>query len=125
MQILLMEDDERIVRFLKRGLEAENHTVVVALTKDECLNLLTHHSFDAMIIDIFLGEYNGINICQALRDSKIATPILLMTAKDSPEMKAASHQAGANAYLPKPFSFDTLLEQLGSLRAASSFALQW
>ena len=125
MQILLMEDDERIVSFLKRGLEAEEHTVVIALTTDECLELLTHRSFDIMVIDIFLGEDNGIEICRALRERKIVTPILLMTAKDSPEMKAASHQAGANAYLPKPFSFDALLEQLGSLRVASSFSMQW
>ena len=115
MKILLMEDDERIVSFLKRGLEAECHTIKVALNQEECLNVLTQCSIDVIIIDIFLGEYNGIDICQALRDLDNNVPIVMMTAKDAPENRAGCQRAGANAYLAKPFAFDDLLDLIQRL----------
>lgn len=109
MRILIMEDDQRIISFLKRGLEAEQHTVDLAFNIRESLELIASRAYDVIMIDVYLGEHNGLAICENLRSAQITTPILLMTAKDSHELRLSARGAGANAYLPKPFSFDELL----------------
>lgn len=111
-RILLVEDDVRIVNFMQRGLEAEGITLDVASAKVLALRLAESHCYDTIIFDIFLGDDNGLDICRTLRQHAVTTPILVMTAKDSRELREASVRAGANAFLTKPFSFEDLLSTL-------------
>ncbi len=112
MHILIVEDDERIVSFMKRGLEAEEHCVEVSSGKSQTLALTRANVYDVIILDIFLGPDDGLDICRTLRQRGVESSILLMTAKGTAEMEKMSRQAGADAYLSKPFSFDDLLEML-------------
>ncbi|HMS85028.1 MAG TPA: response regulator [Nitrospira sp.] len=109
MHILIVEDDMRIVGFMKRGLEAEAHDVDIASSKLQTLELITINAYDVVILDIFLGPDDGLDICRTLRQQGVRSSILLMTAKGTAEMEKASRSAGADAYLAKPFSFDDLI----------------
>ena len=123
MNILLLDDDLRILRFVKRGLEAESHTVATATSHSQGLELLQIVTFDLAILDVFLGADSGLDFCRKLRQRQHTIPVLMMTAKDSPEMFQESQLAGANGYLPKPFAFDELManvEKLASKQSSSS-----
>jgi len=109
MRILIVEDDERIIGFMKRGLEAEGYEVNLASGQAEAMAHIETLPCDLIILDIFLGLDDGLDICRTLRARPIATPILIMTAKGTTELKQASKEAGADAYLPKPFAFDDLI----------------
>jgi DNA-binding response OmpR family regulator len=115
MRILLVEDDQRIAGFMQRGLAAEAYEVDLAVGKAQALALTEACPYDAIILDIFLGVDDGLDICRVLRQRSMRTPILIMTAKDSAETRRASEEAGADAYLPKPFPFDDLLATIISL----------
>lgn len=109
MRILLVEDDQRIAGFMKRGLAAEAYEVDLASGKAQALALIEACPYDVIILDIFLGVDDGLDICRILRQQSMRTPIVIMTAKDSGEARRASEEAGADAYFSKPFSFDDLL----------------
>jgi DNA-binding response OmpR family regulator len=117
-RILLVEDDSRIVNFMQRGLEAEGITLDVVSAKTPALYLAESRRYNTIILDIYLGEDDGLDVCRTLRQRSIDTPVLVMTAKDSMELREATVKAGANAYLPKPFSFDDLLSTLEKMRQA-------
>jgi two-component system, OmpR family, response regulator len=118
MRILLVEDDQRIAGFMKRGLEAEAHEVDLASEKAQTLALTEAGKYDTIIMDIFLGTDDGLDICRTLRQRSVKTPILIMTAKDSAETRRASEDAGADAYLPKPFPFEDLVATIKSLHGS-------
>ncbi len=120
MNLLLVDDDLRILRFLKRGLEAESHTVSTATSHSQGGELLQICKFDLVILDVFLGAENGLDFCRQLRQQKHTVPVLMMTAKDSPEMFLESQEAGANGYLPKPFAFDELVSTIERLCSKQS-----
>ena len=120
MRILIVEDDQRIVGFMKRGLEAEEHAVDIASGLSQAVHLINAHTFDIIIIDIFLGLDDGLEICRTLRQQHVASPILIITAKGTIETKNASKEAGADAYLPKPFAFEDLVATIGHLCARST-----
>jgi len=119
MNMLLVEDDERIVRFMKRGLEAEHWTVLHARNHQEFEQAMMHHHVDFAICDVFLGKENGLELCRHLRQRSSLIPVLVMTAKDSPSLQDDSMAAGANGYLAKPFSFDELLAKIQQLMGAA------
>ena len=117
-RILLVEDDNRIVNFMQRGLEAEGITLDVVSAKTPALHLAESRRYNTIILDIYLGDDDGLDVCRTIRQRLIDTPVLVMTAKDSMELREASVKAGANAYLPKPFSFDDLLSTLEKMLQA-------
>jgi len=120
MNILLLDDDLRILRFLQRGLEAESHTVATATSHSQGWELLLTGEFDLAILDVFLGAENGLDFCRQLRQQQHTIPVLMMTAKDSQEMFLESQEAGANGYLPKPFAFDDLISSIERLTSNPS-----
>ena len=122
MHLLIVEDDERIIGFMKRGLEAEGFNVDVALGTPQAFELVNARIYDLLIIDIFLGPNDGLGFCQTLRERHIQVPILIMTAKGTPETEQVSKEAGADAYLAKPFAFEDLLTTIARLRTSSSLA---
>lgn len=112
--ILVIEDDERISSFIKRGLEGEGYLVQIAHDGHEGLDLgMTPH--DLIILDLLLPDMNGHEICQALRQANVQTPILILTAKDTLQDKLSGFDCGADDYLTKPFAFEELLARLKAL----------
>lgn len=115
MRILIVEDDDRIVGYMKRGLEAEDHEVQIAPDGQKGMDLGESLPFDLILLDIFLPEKNGLEVCRYLRAHEVKTPIFMMTARDTVDLKKEGYRAGANEYLPKPFSFETLLDKMDKL----------
>ena len=115
MNILVIEDDERISSFIKRGLVAEGHVVELALNGHEGLDKGMAPYYDGIILDLLLPEKNGDEVCLALRREGIQTPILMLTAKDALQDKIHGFDCGADDYLTKPFAFEELLVRLKAL----------
>jgi DNA-binding response OmpR family regulator len=115
MNVLLVEDDERIVEFVRRGLEAEGHEVDVARGGLEALRRAQARSCELIILDLLLPDLDGRELCRRVRAAQIATPILMLTALDTLEDKVRGLRIGADDYLAKPFAFEELLARVHAL----------
>ena len=113
--MLLVEDDERVSRFVVRGLAAEGHAVAVASNAPQGLAMARAETFDVLILDVMLPGYSGKDLCQRLRASGIGSPILMLTALDAVEDKVDGLRSGADDYLTKPFDFEELLARIEAL----------
>ena len=121
MKILIIEDDVKIINFLKKGLEEECYIVDYAINGEEGIYLASVNNYDLILLDIMLPIKDGIEVCKILRASKNLTPIIMLTAKDSIKDKIKGLDIGANDYLAKPFSFAELLARIRvQLRAIPS-----
>ena len=114
-RVLLVEDDERIVNFIRRGLKAEGYAVEVAVTGQEGLLLATEGQFQTIILDLGLPDIDGQKICEYLRAKRIDTPILMLTAREGINDKITGLRGGADDYMTKPFVFDELLARIEAL----------
>lgn len=124
MHILLVEDDPRMVRFMKRGLEAEHHTLQFARDLDECLMCLSTTQFDIVIVDVYLRHADGLEICQAVRHHGGSIPILLLTAHATCEAASRCPHPAITDCLAQPFAFDELLEKISTL-VSGALAKSW
>ena len=115
MRVLLVEDDSRVASFIKKGLEAERYQVDVASAGETGIELGLTGAYALILLDIILPAKNGVEVCQALRDEGVGTPILMLTAKDTLEDKMKGFGAGADDYLTKPFAFEELLARIQAL----------
>ena len=115
MRILLVEDDGRMASFIRRGLREENYTVDLAVDGEEGLYLAQVHAYDLIVLDLLLPKKGGLEVLAKLRQENIATPVLILTAKDKPSDKAKGLDAGADDYLVKPFSFEEFLARIRAL----------
>jgi heavy metal response regulator len=115
MRILVVEDEQKMAAFIKRGLEEEGAAVDVAADGEEGLFQATGSSYDLIILDISLPRLDGLEVCRRLRGERVSTPILLLTARDSIEMKVSGLDSGADDYLTKPFAFAELLARMRAL----------
>ena len=123
MKILIIEDDEKIIKFLKKGLEEESYTIDYALNGDEGIYLASVNEYHLILLDIMIPIKNGMEVCQILRSSDIQIPIIMLTAKNSIEDKIKGLDIGANDYIAKPFSFSELLARIRvQLRGNTSFS---
>jgi len=113
-RILIIEDDEGIVRVLRRALSYEGYTVDTALDGENGLHLARDHHPDLVILDLMLPGMDGIEVCQRLRSGG-STPILMLTAKDAVQDRVQGLDAGADDYMTKPFELDELLARLRAL----------
>ena len=114
IHILIVEDDERISGFVKRGLEAEGYLVDLAQDGQEGIQK-GMDPYDVIVLDLLLPEKNGQEVCQALRREQIQTPILVLTAKEALQDKLRAFDCGADDYLTKPFAFEELLARIKAL----------
>lgn len=115
MRILVIEDDPKIAKAIKKGLEAESYAVDLSFEgKDGLANALSV-DYDLLIIDRMLPEVDGLQICRILREKKVSTPILFLTAKDKVSDRVDGLNAGADDYLVKPFAFEELLARIRAL----------
>lgn len=116
MRILVVEDEHKIARSIKRALELESYAVDVSYNGDDGHAMATTEPYDAMIIDRMLpGKYNGMQIVESVRDAGIHTPILFLTALGRIKDKTEGLDTGADDYLVKPFSIEELLARIRAL----------
>ena len=115
MNILLVEDEERVADFVRRGLKAEGYSVEHAGDGEMALEFLQSRDFDVVILDLMLPGISGSEVCQKMRARANHTPILMLTALDSTDERVAGLRIGADDYLPKPFDFEELLARLEAL----------
>lgn len=112
MRILFVEDDRDVADYVSRGLEEENNSVTVSFDGMSALQAAQSSSFDVIVLDVMLPFLDGFEVTRRLRARSITTPILLLTARDTPQDVVRGLDAGADDYLTKPFSFEVLLARL-------------
>ena len=112
MRVLLVEDDQRIVDFVQRGLKTEGYVVEVARSGLEAIALGAEGKFQVIILDLGLPDLNGRQVCERLRNTGVGTPILMLTARDTVQDKVTGLRSGADDYMTKPFAFEELLARI-------------
>ncbi len=115
MRILVVEDEHKIAASIKKGLEQESFAVDVAHDGNDGFDLAISEDYDVIILDLLLPGMDGVTICKKLREEKIHTPILMLTAKGGLDDRVEGLNAGADDYLVKPFAFEELLARLRAL----------
>lgn len=115
MRILLIEDEEGFVRFIKKGLKEEGFNVGTAETAEEALQLIKSYIYDLLIVDVLLPQMNGFDFIAIFRSNNKKTPIMVLTAKDTISDKRVGFQSGCDDYLTKPFHFEELLMRIHAL----------
>jgi len=114
MRVLVVEDEIRMARLLKRGLEEEGHAVDVADDGPHGVWMATENPYAAIVLDVMLPGFDGFEVCRRLREAGVWAPVLMLTARDEIGDRVRGLDAGADDYLVKPFS---LLELAARLRA--------
>lgn len=120
MRLLVVEDDLNMGRFIQKGLQEEHYAVDVARDGEEGFLLASTAPYDLIILDIMLPKLDGLGVCNRLRKERKATPILLLTARESVEDKVTGLDSGADDYLTKPFAFAELLARVRALLRRNS-----
>jgi heavy metal response regulator len=115
MRILVVEDEKKVSSFIKRGLEEEKYEVDVAYDGDEGIKLAIDRQYDAIILDWMLPKQDGLSVLKELRAQHKATPVLMLTAKDTVDDIVAGLDSGSDDYLTKPFAFAELLARVRAL----------
>lgn len=115
MRILVVEDQEKIAEFTRKGLEESGFTVELCLDGDSAFDLATTEEFDAIVLDIMLPGKDGLSILRGLRERAIPTPVILLTARNELNERIEGFDLGADDYLTKPFFVEELVARLQAL----------
>jgi DNA-binding response OmpR family regulator len=115
MKLLLVEDDPTISHFLLRGLREDQHVVDLAETGLAGLDQAGQVDYDAIVLDLMLPGLDGFGVCRALRSQDVATPVMILSARDQLRDRVRALDCGADDYLVKPFAFEELLARLRAL----------
>jgi DNA-binding response OmpR family regulator len=115
MRILVVEDEPDAAAMLAKGLREQSHAVDIAEDGVTALQRASDNDYDLFIVDVLLPRKTGLEVCRELRESGVAAPILMLTARDGVPDRVAGLDAGADDYLPKPFHFDELLARVRAL----------
>ena len=115
ISILLIEDEPDVVNFVKKGLGEESFEVSVALNGFDGLEMVLNNQYDIVLLDIMIPEKNGIEVCKEIRAKGIQTPILFLTALNTPDNIALGLNSGADDYLVKPFKFNELIARVNAI----------
>ena len=121
-KLLLVEDDDSIVGFLKRGLEAEGYVVDLAPDGEQALALCRDHDYPLIILDVMLPVVDGVEVCRRLRREGKQSLILMLTAKDGVQHKIEGLRSGADDYLTKPFAIDELFARIDALMRRGAYS---
>jgi two-component system OmpR family response regulator len=115
MRVLVVEDEPKLAKILRRGLERKGYAVDTALDGQDGLHLGTENDYDAIVLDLMIPVIDGFEVCRQLRERERWAPVLMLTARDGISDRVTGLDAGADDYLVKPFSFEELLARLRSL----------
>ena len=115
MRILLVEDDVKIASFVEKGLRAAGYAVDHTPDGETGLHLALTEPYDAAIVDIMLPKLNGLSLIEEMRQKKINTPVIILSAKDSVDDRVKGLQTGSDDYMTKPFAFSELLARVQAL----------
>jgi len=115
MRILVIEDEKKVARFIKKGLEEEGYAVDLAFDGEEGLAMVLDQVHDLIILDIALPKIDGLQVLKKLRERKVPAPVLLLTVRATIEDKVLGLDSGADDYLTKPFAFQELLARIRAL----------
>lgn len=115
MRILLVEDEEKVSRFIVRGLIAERFAVDTAIDGNSGLELAQTYEYDLIILDLMLPGIDGTEVLKQIRRTNSNVPVLILTARDAIADKVKNFEAGADDYLTKPFAFAELLVRVKAL----------
>jgi two-component system OmpR family response regulator len=115
VRILVAEDEMKMARAIRRGLENDGHVVETVDNGDDALFWASEQRFDAVVLDVMLPGQDGFAVCRGLRAARIWTPVLMLTARSAVEDRIAGLDAGADDYLVKPFALGELLARLRAL----------
>ncbi len=115
MRILVVEDDKKIASLVVRGMEQAGFAVDHAEDGEDALHLALSEPYDAAIIDLMLPQLDGLTIIERMRQRKILTPVIVLSAKRSVDDRVRGLQTGGDDYLVKPFSFSELLARVHAL----------
>lgn len=115
MRILVVDDDEKITRMLRRGLTLEGHAVDAACDGQQALRLIAQAAYDLVILDVMMSGPDGLEVCRRLRAAGEGLPVLMLTARDAVADRVSGLDAGADDYLIKPFAYEELLARVRAL----------
>lgn len=115
MRVLLVEDEMKMARAIRRGLEHEGYAVDVVTDGEDAVSRGDEYDYDAVVLDVMLPGMDGFSVCEALRSRGRWAPVLMLTARDAVEDRVRGLDVGADDYLTKPFAFSELLARLRAL----------
>lgn len=115
MRILVVEDEQKLANSFKKALEAESYAVDVYFDGKEGFDAACVEEYDLIVLDIGLPTMDGVSIAKKLREEKVKTPILMLTAKDTLNDKVVGLDSGADDYVVKPFDFEEVLARMRAL----------
>jgi two-component system OmpR family response regulator len=115
VRVLVVEDEAKMATLVRKALELEGYSVDVAMTGTDAVWMGTENEYDAIVLDVMIPEPDGFEVCRRLRAEGRWAPILLLTARDSVDDRVVGLDAGADDYIPKPFSFAELYARLRAL----------
>lgn len=115
MKILIVEDEEKLLKSLKKGLEENGYNVDTAINGVEGKKLILTNKYKVIISDIKMPQKTGLQMLKSIREKSINTPVLMLTALSLVEEKLEVYEAGADDYLTKPFDFRELLVRVRAL----------
>jgi DNA-binding response OmpR family regulator len=115
MNILIIEDDQRIAQLIQRGLEEQGFATTLAYDGLSGKKLALQNNYDLIITDIILPKIDGLDLCKQIRENRLDTPIIMLTALGTTDDKVEGFDAGADDYLVKPFEMRELLVRIRAL----------
>lgn len=115
MRILIVEDDRRVADFIVKGLRQEGYAVDHAVNGEDGLHLASTEPYDAAVVDIMLPKLDGLTLIERLREQKVTTPVLILSARGSVDDRVKGLHAGGDDYLVKPFAFSELAARVQAL----------
>ncbi len=120
MKILVVEDEQNILTYLKKGLTEAGYKVDIAGNGEDAVYLASINNYDMIILDIMIPKISGLEVCRILRREKNAAYIILLSAKDQVQDKVEGLDAGADDYITKPFVFAELLARVRAILRRNS-----
>jgi len=114
-RILIVDDDEKIISMLRRGLAFEGYEVMTASNGEQGLNKMMESDPDIVILDVMMPKVDGWEVCRRIREAGSSVPVLMLTAKDDIKDRVKGLDNGADDYLVKPFALEELLARVRAL----------